>query len=334
MGMNSPVRLRTLALLAALAIGALQAGASELGAGARATGFRIHTAEETLAGYCAWNGNTLVFTVPGGASWELVTSTTDAVISNPGDGEFHPFDATEVQRALDGVRYSLQRVAAEVFILPYPRRLGLDSAAGPGLILLSPGVRPMAPEQQQAEFTHELGHVVQYTLLPDADTEGWGLYRQLRGIQDAGVYGSGSAHANRPHEIFAEDFRALFGPQLANTAGTIENDLIAYPEQVTGLSVFMQSLAYAALRPGSLSLIGDGMRGAVSLARTGRAPVALDLFDVTGRRLATLAPQADAMGTTWVWDGRDASGHEVRGAVVFARARDGQGGTARIIRLP
>ena len=332
--MNAALRLHAPALLAALACLAPVARATELGAGARPAGLRIHTADETLRGYCAWNGGTLVFTVPGGASWELVTSTADPAISNPGDGSFHPFDATEVQRALDGVRYPLQRVSAEVFILPYPRRLGLESAAGPGLILLSPGVRPMAPEQQQAEFAHELGHVVQYVLMPDSDTESWDRYRRLRGIEDASVYGNGAEHANRPHEIFAEDFRALFGPQLANTAGTIENDAIEYPTRIDGLSAFMQSLAGAAVRPGSLVLLGDGAHGAVRLARAGRSPVALDLFDVTGRRLATLAPWADANGASWVWDGRDASGRQVRGAIVFARARDGQGGTARIVRLP
>lgn len=327
--------LAALALLAlAAALTAVPARASEVAAGSGTSGFRVHTADETLRDYCRWVDGVLVFTVPGGASWELVPSIDDPVISNKGDGAFHPFDPAQVELALAGVRYPLERVSAEVFILPFPRRLGLESAAGPGLILLSPGVREMAPEQQVAEFTHELGHVVQHVVLPDTDTENWSRYRELRGIDDTAVYSGASGHADRPHEIWAEDFRVLFGASLANTAGTIENSELEYPTQVTGLSSFMASLADAPARPGALVVLGNGARGAVRLARAGRAPAPLDVFDVTGRRLATVAPLADALGSTWLWDGRDGTGREIRGAVVFARVRDGLGGATRVVRLP
>lgn len=338
MSMTLALRLRGTAaltiLVLACALPAAPAGASELGAAAGSAGFRIHSAEETLRDWCRWTDGVLVFSLPGGASWELVTSTDDPAISNPGDGSFHPFELEQVELALAGVRYPLERISADVFILPYPRRLGLESAAGPGLILLSPGVRPIDPAQQHAEFAHELGHVVQYVVLPDSDTENWRRYRELRGIEDTGVYSGGSMHADRPHEIWAEDFRVLFGPVMANTAGTIENAEIAYPTQVTGLSSFMQALAGAPVRPGALAVLGGGARGAVRLARTGYAPAPLDLFDLSGRRVATVAPVADGLGATWQWDGRDAAGRDVRGAVVFARVRDGLGGTTRIVRLP
>lgn len=334
MGMTTALRISSLALATTVLLAATAARATELGSAARPTGLRIHAADETLRDYCAWVDGRLVFTVPGGASWELVTSTTDPAISNPGDGAFHPFDVAEVQAALDGVRFPLQRIGAEIFVLPYPRRLGLESAAGPGLILLSPGVRAIAPQTQQAEVVHELGHVVQYALMPDTDAEAWERYRTLRGITDEALYSGGAMHANRPHEIFAEDFRALFGPALANVAGTIENDALLYPTQIAGLADFMLALAGAAPRPGSLVVLGGGSTGAVRLARDGRAPALLDLFEVTGRRLATVAPVADAAGASWLWDGRDTAGRTVRAAVVFARARDGQGGTTRIVRLP
>lgn len=336
--MTPVLRLRGLAALALLAGAAtavtVPARANELGVTLRPSGLRIHSAEETLREYCRTENGRLVFSLPGGASWELVTSTDDPAVSNKGDGSFHAFDEAEIRRALDGVRYPLHRVTAEIFILPYPRRAGLESAAGPGLILLSPGVRPLQPAQQQAEFVHELGHVVQHVVLPDTDAEGWERYRQLRGIQDFATYTSGAAHADRPHEIFAEDFRVLFGPSLANTASSIENAELAYPTQVPGLGAFLWSLADVPVAPGALTVLGGASHGPVRLARNGHAPAALDLFDLSGRRLATLEPGPDALGTAWSWNGRDASGREVRGTIVFARARDGQGGTARIVRVP
>lgn len=332
----TPARhLRFLGLAAfLLASPAMPAFANEVAASAAAPGIRLHTAQETLRDYCRWVDGSLVFSVPGGASWELVTSVDDPAISNRGDGQFHPFDPAQVGVALTGIRYPLQHVSAEVFVLPYPRRLGLESAAGPGLILLSPGVREMAAEQQIAEFTHELGHVVQHVVLPDSDTENWSRYRELRGIDDAEVYTGTSAHADRPHEIWAEDFRVLFGAPLANTAGTIENAELEYPTLVTGLSSFMASLAAPAGRPLALAVLGTGGRGAVRLARAGYSPAPLDLYDVTGRRLAAVTPLADALGSTWLWDGRDNTGRDVRAAVVFARVRDGSGGVTRIVRLP
>ncbi len=335
--MTTAFRTSALAAFALLAVAVVlpqPAPADEIGAAARPTGFRVHSADETLRDYCRTVNGDLVFTAPGGASWTLVTSTDDPSISNPGDGAFHPFDVAQVEDALAGVRYPLGRVAAEVFVLPYPRLHGLDSAAGPGLILLSPGVLPIPPEQQQAEFVHELGHVVQYALMPDTDAQGWDRYRRLRGIEDATTYSSTAMHADRPHEIFAEDFRALFGPAEANTAGTIENASLTYPTQVPGLADFVWSLSDAPIAPGALTVLGSTSRGAVRLVRRGPATCPLDLYDLAGRRLATLAPQADALGARWSWDGHDGTGRLVRGTVVFARARDGLGGVARIVRLP
>lgn len=326
--------LAALTLLATTLIVPQAARADELGTSARPAGFVVHSAEETLRDFCSTVDGRLVFTVPGGASWELVTSTADPSVSNPGDGGFHPFDVAEVEAALGGVHYPLQRIAAEVFLLPFPRRDGLDSAAGPGLILLSPGVRPISSGQQQAEFVHELGHVVQYALMPDADTQGWSRYRQLRGITDVTTYSAGSIHADRPHEIFAEDFRALFGPQAANAAGTIENAALTYPTSVAGLPEFVWSLSDAPIAPGALTVLGSLSRGDVSLERLGAASCALDLFDLSGRRIASLPPRAGGPGVRWTWDGRDDGGRLVRGAVIFARTRDGRGGVARIVRLP
>ena len=61
--------------------------------------------------------------------------------------------------------------------------------------------------------------------------------------------------------------------------------------------------------------------------------MALDLFDLAGRRLATVAPQVGDGSVRWYWDGRDESGRRAGPGVVFARARDGSA-QARVTLLP
>jgi len=312
------------------------AAASELRASAAsAAGLLVHDADETLRDYCRSEGGRLYLVLPGGSRWELVTSTSDPAITNQGDGAFHAFERSEVNAALAAVRFPLHQVSAEVFILPYPRRLSLESAAGPGLILLSPGVRPLSREHQHSEFVHELGHVVQYALFPDADAERWATYARMRGIA-AARFNASAPHSDRPHEIWAEDFRALFGDASATSNGTIENASISYPTQVQGLQAFMEAVAADASSPASPRLKASSYAwGALSFTRGGSRSSVLDVYDASGRRLAEIEPAAvNANGVSWTWDGRDASGRLVRGAVVFARPRDGAGGTVRVTRLP
>lgn len=326
-------RLRPIATLAVVVLlpAARQAAASELRASAtHVAGIVVHAADETLRDFCRSDGGRLYLELPDGSEWELVTSPADPEITNPGDGMFHAFEPGEIGAALEQVSYPLREISAEVFILPYPRRESLESAAGPGLILLSPGVRPLSPEHQQSEFVHELGHVVQYALLPDTDVGGWAQYSRMRGLQP-GVNNASAPHADRPHEIWAEDFRALFGGPLANSAGTIENPDLPYPTQVVGLDRFMASVVANAAEPGGARLtVAPLAHGAVSFSRFGTSAAVLDVYDTAGRRLASVSPAVGANGVSWSWDGTDRSGRPVRGAVVFARVRDGMGGAVRV----
>ena len=294
-------------------------------------GFVIHDADETLRDYCVTDENGVIwFALPGGTRWELVRSVTDPAILNPGDGSFHPYDAAEVRAALANVRYPLERLSAEIFILPFPRRSALESAAGPGLILLAPGVQPLTPEHQHAELIHELGHVVQYALMPDADQSEWETYRALRGIGDESTYNATAAHANRPHEIFAEDFRATFGDPLATYSGTVENASIEPPGDVSGLEQFLVGLAGPGI---ALAAAPNPTRGAAQFSRRGVTTAALDLFDLSGRRVASLTPTAISGGTLWQWSGRDAGGHPMQRGVFFAHVR-GERSSTRIVVAP
>jgi hypothetical protein len=320
----------------ALGMGTLvvSARSNELVGSGSAHGIVIHDAESTLRDFCRQDEDGVLWlTLPKGERFELVTSPSDPVISNPGDGAFHPYAASVVRDALRQVNFPLSSIGVDIYLLPYPRRGGLDSAAGAGLILLAPGVRPLSDEHQHAEFVHELGHVVQYALFPDADMERWERYRALRGIQNELVYSASAPHADRPHEIFAEDFRALFGDVLANYSNSIENSNLTPPAAVSGLAGFMVELAGASVAL-ELAAAPNPGRGMLRFSRAGLTSAPLDVFDVTGRRLASVMPAGIAGGTLWAWDGRDAAGRPAGPGMLFARVR-GEGGRAtRVTLLP
>ena len=138
----------------------------------------------------------------------------------------------------------------------------------------------------------------------------------------------------RSHEIWAEDFRALFGGATANAAGTIENAELAYPTQVAGLDRFMETIALNAAATATDRIIaGTPSHGAVTFARLGARAAVLDVYDTAGRRIASIEPSVGETGVAWNWDGSDRAGRPVQGAVVFTRARNGQGGTTRVVMV-
>jgi hypothetical protein len=318
----------------ALVLMALAARASEITEGAAPSALVIHDAAETLRDYCREEEGRLWLTLPGGARFELVESPFDSAIANSGSGAFHAFDPAVVRAAIDGVRFPLRGVTAEVFLLPYPRRTSLQSAAGPGVILLSPGVQPLSAEHQHAEVVHELGHVVQYARMPDRDLEAWARYRALRGITDTDRYHAAAPHAWRPHEIFAEDFRALFGDRLANYSGSIENATLIPPAEVAGLEDFMLELAESEIAaPTGLAASPNPARGPVTFQRAGGNPAPVDLYDAAGRRIATLHPTAASGAAHWSWDGRDRNGVPMPAGAFWARERGAQGPALRLAVL-
>jgi len=318
-----------------LALFAPRAHANELATSepARAGGIVVHDALETLDRCHSDADGRLWLALPGGAEFELVTSPADPAIANPGDGAFHPFDASIVRAAVAAVRFPLAAIAADVWILPYPRRAGLESAGGARLVLLAPGVRPLDPERQHSELVHELGHVVQRALAPDGSPV-WADYRARRGITDEATYSAAGAHAYRPHEIFAEDFRALFGDAQATYSGTIENPSLAAPAAVPDLARFMLALAgtspAATGSAASLAASPNPARGPVAFRRVGTAAAPLDLFDAAGRRVRTLEPEVAGGVVRWTWDGRDAAGRAPAPGVVYARVRGEADASTRI----
>jgi hypothetical protein len=169
--------------------------------------------------------------------------------------------------------------------------------------------------------------------MPDHDLESWQRYRTLRGIADESRYSAASVHADRPHEIFAEDFRALFGDPLATATGTIENAMLADPATVAGLGAFLRNLAGPSLA-GRLVATPNPSRGPVALVRSGSDARVVDLFDVRGRRIASVSPEASRVGWIWNWDGVDSTGRSPVRGVVFARERGTSTPATRITIVP
>ena len=209
-----------------------------------APGISVIPADEVLSQYTypSLDGE-LLFDDPNGSVVRLITSTDDPEISNPGDGSFHPADANAVVATLASLPTSfIAPLFVKVFVLPYPRAGMVSSSASANAIYVSPGVYPMEDGATlRALIVHELGHVIHHHFL-SSDPSTWNTYIDIRDIEDDNVFHSGASHAFRPAEIFAEDFRALFGDELA-ASPAIENPTLVAPDQVPGLNVWFTNLA-------------------------------------------------------------------------------------------
>jgi hypothetical protein len=128
-------------------------------------------------------------------------------------------------------------------------------------------------------------------------------------VADPGRFHAAAPHAFRPHEIFAEDFRVLFGGPLARQDGAIENGEIARPERILGLRD-----RYLALVGSGLAAARDGWRLWPNPAHRGQALML--------RAPAGWAGQAGPRGTVL-----DASGRRVAGATVHPAG----GGSWRVL---
>jgi len=320
-------------------------------AGGSAAEVRIVGAEEVRALYCREEGGRLYLTLPGFAPEELVTSTDDPAVANPGDGTFHPLDRGAVEAALADLDFPVDRVDAAVYVLPYPRRAGLESAASHGAILLAPGTAPVPATTVHAVVAHEFGHVVQRALAPEGGPA-WSAYLKLRGLSVAEPLAEGAAagvpHAEQPREIFAEDFRVLMGSDLARGDGSVENALLTVPATIEGLAEYFTDLperarrtaltvAFAAGRP--VAAFPNPFRNATTLSAApalviGALPSArtFRIVDARGRVLRRESVPVAGDGTaTWRWDGRGDSGLELASGSYFVQVEGESGRATRIV---
>jgi len=87
--------------------------------------------------------------------------------------------------------------------------------------------------------THEFGHNVDFRLM---NKELWKEYKEIRGITDGKVYNNNSPiSGNRPQEIFAEDFRLLYGSDEAKVRAH-QNTELSDPNKIPELKIFFEKL--------------------------------------------------------------------------------------------
>lgn len=198
----------------------------------------------------------LIFIVPDGLSYVLIEDISDPAITNKGDGSFHPLKPEAVLEALGEIDVAGKWMGldVEVYLLPYLRSGCLASSAKSNMIFLSPGVVEINEYAQAYITTHELGHVYQNKYLADDDTERWTTYLTLREVYGDPDYCATACHMNRPKEIFAEDFRFLFGGAKSNYSHSIENPYLPLPDAVEGLKNFIAALVPFDIASGSHDL--------------------------------------------------------------------------------
>lgn len=122
----------------------------------------------------------------------------------------------QVEKAIGEIMFPLDSLDMPIFIVPYQLRLwsvgyGWGQAYHGRTYPTHIVIGNLPKNSLDAWLTHEMGHAVQYSLSGEIYME----YQRLRGIEnwsDTGQY------EKRPREIFAEDFRVLFGNEQARQA--------------------------------------------------------------------------------------------------------------------
>jgi hypothetical protein len=285
----------------------------------------VYPPEYILEHMTTQSGSSLLFVVDN-VRYHFITNPNDPRIGNRGDGSFHPMSVPAVLDALREIRIDDAALDARIFVLPYPRREVMDSSARDQVIFLSPGMRSVSTAAVHFTVVHEIGHLYQYRWLPDSDVTAWKQYAELRGIADASVYHDAATHANRPHEIFAEDFRFLFGGQQSNYSGGIENVALTLPSQVTGLAAFLTELA-APVQASSVRMtpVPNPFNPRTNIqiefaADSQPSSILVRIFDASGRLVRRLysGPAAEPR-LNLPWDGRNENGAAASGGVYYAR---------------
>jgi hypothetical protein len=312
---------------ALVAAGVSAAAASGAASGVAVGGITVFSADE-VTGMCVGEGGLAYLELPNARRYSLALGDV---------GLYTPMPLADVLDALAEIGYPLEGIEAQVVILPVPRQGLVESSTEGSVVFLSPGRTGYPTAHVHYTVAHEIGHLVHHALLPGRDDPSWGRYAALRGL-DLGAALSARDHASRLHEIFAEDFRSLFGGGLAQCGSGIENRDIALPQAVAGLREFFLSLPetwqykvrlYASPNP----FAGRMTIGAFSLG-DGAAICGATICSVDGRAVVVLAPSG-AAASELAWDGLDAQGCPAPPGMYFAVVQGvSQRAVLKLVKLP
>ncbi len=231
------------------------------------------------------------------------------------DARYVPYDEDHVLAALEAMHGFHVALDVDVYLLPAPPAAVASSYASGNNIYLAPGTGTIAASTQAYIVTHEMGHVLTWAFMDNSSSR-WSAYMELRGLSNEDN-GPSAAHANRAREIVAEDFRHLFGGNLATSTGSIENPALELPDRVDGLMGLLSG--FLAERP-----TAEVMRHAAKAFPNPCNPrttislelpsgtvgqVRLDIFDARGHRVRSIDGGRVQGGNVMVdWNGNDDRG--------------------------
>ncbi len=292
--------LRTLMRSGLVAVMALVAAAMTVRAQSISVG-RINVyGPDEIRRYVSGPAGDTYLAFPGARRWVLAGDPAD-YCSMPAD---------EVVKALEAIDFPVELMTVHVLILPVPRRDLPKSSAEGNIVFLCPGRVPYQPEHIHYTVTHEIGHVVQHVLMPDSRQDLWNEYTHLRGL-DSWPSANPPDHASNLHEVFAEDFRVLFGGGQAVCGGEVENHDVGSPSDVSGLKTFILDLLDRGNHRSGLAAYPNPFEinmvlSAMSLDEGDRIG-GVDIYDVAGRLVRSMRfPGRGAVEA--VWDGKTDDG--------------------------
>lgn len=152
-------------------------------------------------------------------------------------------DKAEYEAAINEVSYPLNSISLNVYFLDYRSWSYPDAKAlsfRDNSVVVFGTYWNMSKNNIHQLAVHELGHHVDFQLMND---EKWTAYKKLRRIEDERIYNNKlkTIHSNRLQEIFAEDFRMLFGGETACAVPHLNKDL-CNPSNIKGLKEFFINL--------------------------------------------------------------------------------------------
>jgi len=269
--------------------------------------------------------------LPTGEVYRLITDISDPSITNKGDGRFYPFDYKMVLQALNDIDLDGRKldIVAHVYILPYPVSGYLKSFVSGNSIFLSPGTVEFDYRTISFVVAHEFGHLFQHRYMPLSDSLMWERYMRLRGIEGLDpIYSNTFSHDDNPVEIFAEDFRVLFGSSQARGIDNIENDMLIPPQEVSGLREFFIGLVsddqYSLAPRQDMKTFNYPNPFNPTTTIVAELPaeysfsngISLNIYDVRGSVVRTIRDyKIEGNLIKFFWDGRSGDGLDVKSSV-------------------